>query len=286
MEAERAVLQCGDCETLLKSAEEAQQHAKNTCHTNFRESNEAILTLVCTVCRKTCTCKTESDYHTKRTGHAEFQDRTEEAAEEEARRVLVKYCQKLAEAIKKYANYFLKRGMQFLEPFGGLFGLKEIAEFLKAIGEIFIALNKDILAFFNCKKIEALKMDTMRLSSLPVSPATKAEQMSECLWTIKQNHMDDEAKVKTAFNTLLTFAKNVATNPDEEKYRKIRLSNALFQDRVGKLQGGIEFLELCGFERIEGGEFLYLQREKVDMDVLYSAGNELNNAIMYDSYIS
>ncbi|XP_060181948.1 uncharacterized protein LOC132611544 [Lycium barbarum] len=209
----------------------------------------------------------ESDYHAKRTGHAEFQDRTEEAAEEEARSVLVKYCQKLAEAIKhKYANYFLKRGMQFLEPVGGLFGLKEIAEFLKAIGEIFIALNTD--------------------SSLPVSPATKAEQMSEYLRTIKQNHMDDEAKFKTAFNTLLTFAKNVATNPDEEKYRKIRLSNALFQDRVGKLQGGIEFLELCGFERIEGGEFLYLQREKVDMDVLYSAGNELNNAIMYDSYIS
>ncbi|XP_060181949.1 uncharacterized protein LOC132611545 [Lycium barbarum] len=251
MAAKRAVLQCGDCETLLKSAEEAQQHAKNTCHTNFRESNEAILTLVCTVCRKTCTCKTlvsfmtivpsiqlrnvateilgntipltESDFHAKRTGHTEFQDRTEEAVEEEARRVLVKYCQKLAEAIK---------------------------------------------------------------SSLPVSPATKAEQMSECLRTIKQNQMDDEAKLKTAFNTLLTFAKNVATNPDEEKYRKIRLSNALFQDRVGKLQGGIEFLELCGFERIEGGEFLYLQREKVDMDVLYSAGNELNNAIMYDSYIS
>lgn len=42
---------------------------------------------------------------------------------------------------------------------------------------------------------------------------------------------DDEAKVKTAFNTLLTYAKNVATNPNEEKFRKIRLSNAAFQVR-------------------------------------------------------
>ncbi|XP_060211135.1 uncharacterized protein LOC132638182 isoform X2 [Lycium barbarum] len=226
MAAKRAVLQCGDCETLLKSVEEAQQHVNNTCHTNFRESNEAILNLVCTLCRKTCTCKTESDYHTKRTGHTEFQDRTAEVEGEEARR-----------------------------------SRRRIQEYMQ------------------------LKLEEIIKSSLPDGPATKAEQMSECLWTIKQNHMDAEAKVKTAFNTLLTFAKNVATNPDEEKYRKIRLSNALFQDRVGKLQGGIEFLELCGFERMEGGEFLYLQREKVDMDVLYSARNELNNAIMYDSYI-
>ncbi|GER28780.1 ubiquitin-associated domain-containing family protein [Striga asiatica] len=116
-------------------------------------------------------------------------------------------------------------------------------------------------------------------SFLPVRPATKAEQMRECLRTLKQNHKDDDAKVKMAFNTLLTFAKNVATNPNEEKFRKIRITNANFQERVGKLKGGIEFLELCGFEKMEGGEFLYLSREKVDIAVLHSAGSELNSAI-------
>ncbi|VFQ64916.1 unnamed protein product [Cuscuta campestris] len=116
-------------------------------------------------------------------------------------------------------------------------------------------------------------------SSLPVRPATKTEQMRECLRILKQNHKGDEAKVKTAFNTLLTFAKNVATNPNEEKFRKIRLSNPAIQERVGKLKGGVEFLELLGFEKIEGGEFLFLQRDKVDMAVLHSAGAELNSAI-------
>ncbi|KAL8491290.1 hypothetical protein ACS0TY_023067 [Phlomoides rotata] len=116
-------------------------------------------------------------------------------------------------------------------------------------------------------------------SSLPIRPATKTEQMRECLRTLKQTHKEDDAKVKTAFNTLLTFAKNVAINPNEEKFRKIRLTNANFQDRVGKLKGGIEFLELCGFEKIEGGEFLYLPREKVDIPVLHSAGSELTSAI-------
>lgn len=122
-------------------------------------------------------------------------------------------------------------------------------------------------------------VEEKKSSFLPVRPATKAERMRECLRTLKQTHKDDEAKVKTAFNTLLTYAKNVATNPNEEKFRKIRLSNAAFQDRIGKLQGGIEFLEHCGFEKIEGGEFLYLPREKVDMAVLNTAGTELNNAI-------
>lgn len=116
-------------------------------------------------------------------------------------------------------------------------------------------------------------------SSLPIRPATKAEQMRECLRALKQNHKDDDAKVKRAFQTLLTFAGNVVKNPDEEKFRKIRLSNQSFQERVGALRGGIEFLELCGFEKIEGGEFLFLARGKVDIAVLNSAGAELDSAI-------
>ncbi|GMN63916.1 hypothetical protein TIFTF001_032980 [Ficus carica] len=116
-------------------------------------------------------------------------------------------------------------------------------------------------------------------SMLPVRPATKVEQMRECLRSLKQNHKDDDARVKKAFQTLLTYIGNVAKNPDEEKFRKIRLTNPSFQERVGALKGGIEFLELCGFEKIEGGEFLFLPREKVEIAVLHSAGSELDSAI-------
>ncbi|KAB1210183.1 UBX domain-containing protein 1 [Morella rubra] len=76
-------------------------------------------------------------------------------------------------------------------------------------------------------------------TSLPVKFDTKAEPMRECLRTIKRNH----------------------------------------QDRVGNLKGGIEFLELCGFEGTEGGNFLCLPREKVDMAALYTAGSELKSAM-------
>ncbi|XP_020526534.1 UBX domain-containing protein 1 isoform X2 [Amborella trichopoda] len=117
-------------------------------------------------------------------------------------------------------------------------------------------------------------------SSLPVRPASKAEQMRDCLRSLKHNHKDDDAKVKRAFQTLLTYVGNIAKNPNEEKFRKIRLSNPSFQDRVGSLKGGIEFLELCGFVRTEDSEYLFLSVEKVDMAILNTAGSELNSAIV------
>ena len=51
-------LKCGDCGALLKSVEEAQEHAELTSHSNFAESTEAVLNLVCTTCSKPCRSKT------------------------------------------------------------------------------------------------------------------------------------------------------------------------------------------------------------------------------------
>ncbi|PQP95920.1 UBX domain-containing protein 1-like [Prunus yedoensis var. nudiflora] len=113
----------------------------------------------------------------------------------------------------------------------------------------------------------------------PVRSVAKSERMRECLRSLRRNHKDDDARVRQAFQTLLIYVGNVARNPNEEKFRKIRLSNPLFFDRVGSLIGGIEFLELCGFETTEGGEFLYLPDNKVDMATLNSAASELKSAL-------
>ncbi|KAH6776820.1 ubiquitin-associated domain-containing protein [Perilla frutescens var. hirtella] len=394
-------LKCGDCGTLLKSVEEAQEHAELTKHANFVESTEAVLNLVCADCGKPCRSKTESDLHTKRTGHTEFVDKTSEAAKpisleapkpkddvemeeagegsstqqeemvvpevnqqllteleemgfpkERATRALhlsgnesleaaanwivehendpdidqmplVPVSSKKQEAPKKAltAEEIKQKQQELRYPWILDLFIKAFYERIRVGKELLEAKRieednerKRILALRKAEKeeekrarekirqkLEEDKAERRRKlglppedpaavkpaappvqekkSSLPVRPATKAEQMRECLRTLKQNHKEDDAKVKTAFNTLLTFAKNVATNPNEEKFRKIRLNNANFQDRVGKLKGGLEFLELCGFETIEGGEFLYLPREKVDIAVLHSAGSELNSAI-------
>ncbi|KAK9068721.1 hypothetical protein SSX86_012836 [Deinandra increscens subsp. villosa] len=400
-------LKCGDCGTLLKSVEEAQEHAELTKHTDFSESTEAVLNLVCSTCGKPCRSKTESDLHTKRTGHTEFSDKTSETVKpitlevpkaqssndvdmidaansgEPEEMVVPDVDSKLLEELE--AMGFSKERATRALHFSGNSSLEAAANWIveheddadidkmplvsaksksehpkpsltpeerkaKAqelkerarkkkeeeekrmererekerirIGKELLEAKrmeeenerKRIIALRKAEKdeerrarekirqkLEEDKAERRRKlglpaedptaskppppvveekkSSLPIRPATKSEQMRECLRSLKQSNKGDDAKVKTAFNTLLTYIKNAATKPEEEKFRKIRLSNAAFQDRVGKLEGGIKFLELCGFEKIEGDEFLFLPRDKIDRAVLNSAGAELNSAI-------
>ncbi|KAF5738504.1 UBX domain-containing protein 4 [Tripterygium wilfordii] len=399
-------LQCGDCGALLKSVQEAQEHAELTTHSNFSESTEAVLSLVCTTCGKPCRSKTESDLHTKRTGHTEFVDKTSEATKpislevqkeamdtEEALNALStnqpeemvvpevdkKLLEELEamgfttaratralhysgnnsldaavnwivehesdpdidqmplvpvnsktedpkpsltpEEIKLKAQELRDRARKKKEEEEKKLEREKEKERIRIGKELLEAKRieeenerKRILALRKAEKeeerrarekirqkLEEDKVERRRKlglppedpatvkpaapvveekkSSLPVRPATKAEQMRECLRSLKQNHKDDDAKVKRAFQTLLTYIGNVVKNPDEEKFRKIRLSNQSFQDRVGALRGGIEFLELCGFEKMEDNEFLFLPRNNVDIAVLNSAGSELNSAI-------
>ncbi|KAG2711992.1 hypothetical protein I3760_04G103800 [Carya illinoinensis] len=89
------------------------------------------------------------------------------------------------------------------------------------------AALKPSMPFLQGKKLQ---------DSLPVKSGTKAEHMRECLRSIKRSYLDDDARVRRAFQTLLIYVGNVAKNPDEEKFRKIRLGNPLFQVRV-PLQG-------------------------------------------------
>ncbi|TYI36058.1 hypothetical protein ES332_A03G116500v1 [Gossypium tomentosum] len=395
-------LKCGDCGALLKSVEEAQEHAELTSHSNFSESTEAVLNLVCSSCGKPCRSKIESDLHTKRTGHTEFIDKTLEAVipislevpkvakeSEEAiaagstEMVVPEVDKKLLEELEAMGfptaratralhfsgntsleaavnwvveheadpdidqmpmvpvNRHVEASKPSLTPEEMKLKAQELQERARKKKEEEerrmererekerIRVGKELLEAKRIEeenerkrlvalrkaekeeekrarekirqKLEEDKAERRRKlglppeepsaapkpsasiveekkSALPVRPATKAEHMRECLRSLKQNHKDDDAKVKRAFQTLLTYIGNVARNPDEEKFRKIRLNNQTFQDRVGSVKG-VEFLELCGFEKVEGEEFLFLSRNKVDMQVLNSAGSELNSAI-------
>ncbi|CDP03892.1 unnamed protein product [Coffea canephora] len=124
---------------------------------------------------------------------------------------------------------------------------------------------------------ESKNLELGKPAVLTVS-ARKEDLMRECLRSLKRQVMGDDSQVKKAFQTLLIYVRNVANNPDDEKFRKIRLGNPAFQSRVGKFKEGVKFLELCGFEII-GGEFLYLPKDKVDMATLAEAWAVLNSAI-------
>lgn len=46
---------------------------------------------------------------------------------------------------------------------------------------------------------------------------------------------------------MVTYAENIIRNKDEEKYRKIRLTNKTFMEKVLPIKGAVEFLKSIGF---------------------------------------
>jgi len=57
----------------------------------------------------------------------------------------------------------------------------------------------------------------------------------------------------------VTYAENIIRNKDEEKYRKIRLTNKTFVEKVLPIKGAIEFLESIGFVK---KKLIYQEREE------------------------
>ncbi|XP_051765889.1 UBX domain-containing protein 6 [Ctenopharyngodon idella] len=58
----------------------------------------------------------------------------------------------------------------------------------------------------------------------------------------------DKEKVKAAIDIISKYIENICKNPTEEKYRKIKLSNKVFQEKVSVIEGSREYLQAVGFE--------------------------------------
>ncbi|GFH10936.1 predicted protein [Haematococcus lacustris] len=97
-------------------------------------------------------------------------------------------------------------------------------------------------------------------------PVTVLDKLRSCLVDMKKQHSSQEEVWKTAGTTLLRYLTNISNQPDEEKFRSIRTTNAAFQQRVAAAHGSMQFLEHCGFT-VEG-EALVLARDKLNPDVI------------------
>ncbi|XP_055677517.1 UBX domain-containing protein 6 [Lutzomyia longipalpis] len=80
-------------------------------------------------------------------------------------------------------------------------------------------------------------------------------ELSACL--IIQN-CNTKEKADACVETLTKYLENIINHPDEEKYRKIRMSNRIFSEKVRNVEGSMEFLFAAGFEEqiIDGEAFL------------------------------
>jgi len=106
-------------------------------------------------------------------------------------------------------------------------------------------------------------------------PVGKMETLRNILVRMKQNNPED--RFKTACSVLMKYIGNLASNPEEEKFRQIRIGNDAFQKKVAAVIGGMEFLMECGFER--QGEYLVIPERDVRVDTLNAAGTVINDAI-------
>ena len=80
--------------------------------------------------------------------------------------------------------------------------------------------------------------------------------------------------MKTCFKTCHVYLGNLLKDPNEEKYKRINLSNEAFQKRVGKLTGGLSILKGAGFVEQPDGT-LYI--EKYDEQIVKEAVRLLEN---------
>ena len=129
------------------------------------------------------------------------------------------------------------------------------------------------------RRREKEKADAEARRRLPVKPVVKGERMRDLLVNMKKVHPGQDDALKTAWTTLLKFITNIGNNPNEEKYRKIRLTNPAVQQRVVAFTGSVEFLQVCGFHKDASGENLEMPAEAVDRMVLEVAVENLNSAL-------
>ncbi|XP_064898724.1 UBX domain-containing protein 6 isoform X1 [Columba livia] len=58
----------------------------------------------------------------------------------------------------------------------------------------------------------------------------------------------DQEKVRVGVETVAKYLDNICFHPEEEKYRKIKLQNKVFQERISCLEGTQRFFQAVGFE--------------------------------------
>jgi len=117
------------------------------------------------------------------------------------------------------------------------------------------------------------------LSQLPTEPAMTAALM---IYTLNRS---SEA-VKQCVETIGKYLENISMHPHEEKYRRIRASNKVLQERVLGLRGAEEFMQAAGFRQMtvespdgSAEEFLVFKPgSDVDDDRLMELKEILSNA--------
>ncbi|XP_058832809.1 UBX domain-containing protein 6 [Topomyia yanbarensis] len=89
--------------------------------------------------------------------------------------------------------------------------------------------------------------------------------LSACLIIYNCNPKE---KVETCVETLIKCLENIINHPSEEKYKKIRMTNRMFCDKIKVCEGALEFLHSAGFAEIviDDEPYLIWSEENIEPD--------------------
>merc|ERR1712050_285623 len=85
-----------------------------------------------------------------------------------------------------------------------------------------------------------------------IKEKSSKDQVAFYLSKLKKKYKDSDPEgLKTCLSTLKIYIKNLADNPQDPKFKKLKLENKAFQSRIAPYDGAIDFLDVVGFEKKE-----------------------------------
>jgi len=99
-----------------------------------------------------------------------------------------------------------------------------------------------------------------RASEAPASSSVAAAEASEdkdevvrALVTLRKRYLEeDPAGLATCLQTLRSYIGNLARNPHDAKFQRIKCDNAAFRSRIAAFDGASGVLRACGFQEEDG----------------------------------
>mmetsp|Transcript_7112 Transcript_7112/g.8609 ORF Transcript_7112/g.8609 Transcript_7112/m.8609 type:complete len:370 (-) Transcript_7112:1111-2220(-) len=110
--------------------------------------------------------------------------------------------------------------------------------------------------------------------SVPVVTPDAVQKVTRTLHMLCDNNLVDTDTARTALTTTKKILQNILTSPQEEKFRKIRLSNKTIESKLVIPAGGeaLNLLRVCGFQdqimEEEGTKQSFMVLEKSETETL------------------
>lgn len=113
-------------------------------------------------------------------------------------------------------------------------------------------VKKEIRGLNQQEIVAALAAESDAMKARQTKSSRAASEMAETLADEMEKMKEEENadEFLATSRTILTYMRNIALHPEEQKYRRIRLSNKHFLARLGSKPRGINCMKIIGFEEV------------------------------------